>query len=99
LRAAAGEHDEEVDLLVAAAELGIARELIHERDTGVRPGRFDELAAQLVTRREVSESDARWAVDTWAWRSQWRSAGWCSPRPRTVRRLAGRSARVNTPSP
>ncbi len=67
MRAAAGEHDEEVDLLVAAAELGIARELIHERDAGVPPGRFDELAAQLVTRREVSESDARWAVDTWAW--------------------------------
>ena len=67
LRAAAGEHDDEVDLLVAAAELGIARELIHERDTGVPPGRFDELAGQLTARRELSESDARWAVDTWAW--------------------------------
>lgn len=67
LRAGSGEQDEEVDLLVSAAELGIARELIHERDTGVPPGRFDELAARLVTRREVSECDARWAVDTWAW--------------------------------
>ena len=67
LRAAAGEHDDEVDLLVVAAELGIARELIHERETGVLPGRLDELAARLATRREISESDARWAVDTWAW--------------------------------
>jgi hypothetical protein len=67
LRAASGQQDDEVELLVAAAELGMGRELIHERDTGVPPGRFAELAHELTTRREVSESDARWAVDTWAW--------------------------------
>jgi hypothetical protein len=67
LRDGAVQDQDEIELLVAAAELGIARELAHQRDTGVAPGRFAELAAELATRKDVPDTDARWAVDTWAW--------------------------------
>ena len=93
LRARDGLDVSEIDLLAAAARIGIARQLVHERDLGMPPGRFAGMAQRLQAEAEVSDKQARWAVDTWAWALAVEEQGAASEDPSFIPMSLGPMAR------
>jgi hypothetical protein len=61
-----GDHGLEISLVVAAAEEGIASELVEPVNGGSTAATLADMTRRLQERRGLSETDARWAVETWA---------------------------------